>query len=172
MYMLKDMIDMVEVGMRIGLSSRENGCYFGGTVTKKEWNAFWGFTLEVDVDDTVKEIRDIEKYSIYALIGRDGQDLLKINQDDIRAFYFPDAYTDPVDAFFEMVEEWNRSGEYEKEVMATVLMERMNADVLEKILEKVSWKRSVIKLVGDLLDRREDDSEIEDTNDEKEEEFI
>ena len=180
MYMLKDLIDMVEVGMRIGLSNRENGCYFGGTVTKKllyhdSETHKEEHHLEVDVDGVKKEITNIEKYSVYALINRECKDLLRINQDDVRAFYFPDAYADPVDAFFEMLEDWNRSGDYEREVMATVMMERMNADVLEEIMGKVNSKFNAVKLAGDILAMVEneeigniDDGDVED----EEEDFI
>lgn len=177
MYMLKDMIDMVEVGMRIGLSNRENGCYFGGTVIKKllyhdSETHEEEYHLEVDVDGLIKEITNIEKYSVYALINRECKDLLRINQEDIRAFYFPDAYADPVDAFFEMLEDWNRSGDYEREVMATVMMERTNADVLEQIMGKINSKFNAVKLAGDILAmvendelEKDDDEDIEDEED-------
>ena len=183
MYMLKDLIDMVEVGMRIGLSNRENGCYFGGTVTKKllyhdSETHKEEHHLEVDVDGVKKEITNIEKYSVYALINRECKDLLRINQEDIRAYYFPDAYADPVDAFFEMLEDWNRSGDYEREVMATVMMERMNADVLEEIMGKVNGKFNAVKLAGDILamvvkNDAIEDEDIEDEDiDEEEDECI
>ena len=154
---LKDVINMVEVGMKIGLCNEENGCSFGGTVVKKilyhdSDTHEEHYEMTISVDGLEKEVTEIEKYRVYALFDRKHRDLLQVSMDDIRAFYFPDAYTDPVEVFCEMVEAWNYSDEYERAVMATILMERMNASVVRQIIDKMCNKRNALAVTLGLED--------------------
>lgn len=166
MVKLRDIIDKVEVGMLIGLYNGEKCSYLSGIVKKKllihDSNTHEEYHhLEIDVDDFIKEITDIEKYEAFTLMDRDGNDLIRINLDDMRDFYFPDAYTDPVQVFCEMVETWNYCDEDEKDAMVAVLMERMNRKVMQEIIEKMSRKRNALAVTlgledADVFDQDED----------------
>ena len=165
---LKDYIDDIEVGMLIGLCNREKCSFMSGVVTRKilvhdDDTHEEHYHLEVDVDDFIKEITDIEKYKLIMLLDRNGRDLLSINMNEMRDFYFPDAYTDPVNVFCEMVEAWNYCDEYEKEAMVTVLMERINKDVMQQIIEKMCNKRNALAVTLGLEDTDVfDQDEVED----------
>lgn len=106
---LKDYIDDVEVGMVIGLYNREKYSFISGIVTRKilmhdKDTHEECCHLEMDVDDFIKEITDIGKYKVFMLLDKNGRDLVKIDLNEMRDFYFPDAYTDPVEVFCDMVE--------------------------------------------------------------------
>ena len=78
-------------------------------------------------------------------------------------FYFPDAYTDPVEVFCDMVEVWNYCDEDEKDSMVTVLMERINKDVMQQIIEKMCNKRNALAVTLGLEDTEIfDQDEVED----------
>lgn len=154
---LKDYIDDIEVGMAIGLCNREKCSFMSGIVKKKilmhdNDTHEERYHLEVDVDDFIKEITDIGKYKLMMLLDKNGRDLISIDLNEMRDFYFPDAYTDPVQVFCDMVEVWNRCDEDEKDAMVTVLMERVNNDVMQQIIEKMSNKRNALAVTLNLQD--------------------
>lgn len=165
---LKDYIDDVEVGMVIGLYNREKYSFISGIVTRKilmhdKDTHEECCHLEMDVDDFIKEITDIGKYKVFMLLDKNGRDLVKIDLNEMRDFYFPDAYTDPVEVFCDMVEVWNHCDEDEKDSMVTVLMERINKDVMQEIIEKMCNKRNALAVTLGLEDTEIfDQDEVED----------
>lgn len=143
---LNDVIDMVEVGMRIGLNNSETGCFFGGTVIRKllihdsETHEEY-YHLEVELDDLVKEITEIEKYNVYALVDRKCRDLLKVRRKRLKERYFPaDGYMDDEvsSVFWEMINAWDDNSEADREDLAKILFEKMDADDLKEIMDEVS----------------------------------
>ena len=115
------------------------------------------------MDDFIKEITDIGKYKVFMLLDKNGRDLVKIDLNEMRDFYFPDAYTDPVEVFCDMVEVWNYCDEDEKDSMVTVLMERINKDVMQQIIEKMCNKRNALAVTLGLEDTEIfDQDEVED----------
>ena len=62
-----------------------------------------------------------------------------------------------------MVEAWNYCDEYETEAMVTVLMERINKDVMQQIIEKMCNKRNALAVTLGLEDTDVfDQDEVED----------
>mgnify|MGYP004441290467 CR=1 FL=1 len=170
MMKLNKIIDMVEVGMRIGLNNNQTGCFFGGTVIKKllmhdaETHEEY-YRLSVELDDMVKEITDLEKYEVYALIDKNCRDILSERTRKLEEHYFPaEGYMDDEVAtvFWEMVSAWKECSEAEKSDMAEILMKKMKADYLEEIMDEVSRKHTQIAEIIGLFDTEDDFEDEED----------
>ena len=139
---LKNVIDMVEVGMLITIYREETCAVMSGFVTKKllihdsEY-----YHLEMDVDGMQKTITDIDLYQVFSLFGRDGRDLLKVRRKRLKERYFPaDGYMDDEvsSVFWEMINVWDDTSEADREDLAKILFEKMDAEDLKEIMDEVS----------------------------------
>lgn len=143
---LKNVIDMVEVGMLITIYREETCVVMSGFVTKKllihdsETHEEY-YHLEMDVDGMQKTITDIDLYQVFSLFGRDGRDLLKVRRKRLKERYFPaDGYMDDEvsSVFWEMINVWDDTSEADREDLAKILFEKMDAEDLKEIMDEVS----------------------------------
>lgn len=170
---LNNVIDMVEVGMLITVYREENCCVMSGFVTKKllihdaETHEEY-YHLEMDVDGMQKTITDIDLYQVFSLFNKNGKDILKERRKRLRKRYFPaDGYMDdevPV-VFREMINAWNDSSEADREDLAEILFEKMDARDLKEIMDEVSESQNDLDEDDGFYDIDEDYDEDDDLDD-------
>ena len=170
---LNAVIDLVEVGMHITLYNEKTVSLLSGMVTKRlllhdpETHEEEHY-LELDVDGNKISITDMERYFVYYLMDKEGKNILVNRLKEMREFYFPtDGYMDDEvpNVFSEMLGAWNYATEIERNDMAAVLMEKMDAEALKGIMNTMNDKRNDLMVILGCEDSSvvtEDDSAEED----------
>lgn len=159
MVKMNDVIDLIEVGSMITVYREETSSIMSGTVTEKrlvhdpETHEEQGY-LKINVDGMHKTITDITAYQVVSLSDAAGKDLLKDWVEFLKEYYFDEEEFTAAEIFWDMIEVWECSSETDRKDMAGILMKKMDAENLTKIVDEISEKSSGISKVAGGMKRR------------------
>ena len=161
---LADVMDKVEVGMKMGVRSEYNPEYevFGGKVVEKK-----GVYLCLEVDGILHGLSAKENYEVLKLFDKNGVELIERDVWEIIEKYVPEVES-PEQVYSAALDVWGCYTAEVKRKVSFALAELMTDDDMEWFFDELSDKhRQIANLLGYEDDSENIDEETEDIIEER-----